>query len=367
MNERLGTTGARTPEDTAAAAAAALVARRPAATECVFLFFALGIAFIAQVVAFLTQVIVKCAVRGSLVSGGRFRKQLRIRFLVEVRSCLRDLFSIACRRGRRVDGGSKGLIVILIEIRPWRTLGGCFGFFDASTGLVGSAGAWEEQIGVVDCCVRFCLLVAFFLFGAPLGRIHETSGLLRFLRPGGSPFRARRAFRAGIGRRGFFSRDGIFAARLGRGSGLLIAARPARSTAAAAATTAASSRTVLGRTALADLFLVANRGFFFSGLGFGFRLFGQRFGFWEAIFQALFRRRRGTAAIAVGPAPAAAMVAALPFQVAVIGRLDVRDVQEAVAADAEIDECGLNAWLDVDDATLVDVADVALLARALDV
>ena len=56
-----------------------------------------------------------------------------------------------------------------------------------------------------------------------------------------------------------------------------------------------------------------------------------------------------------------------PFQVPVIGRIDVRDVQEAVAADAEIDERRLDARLDVDDAALVDVADVALVAGALDV
>ena len=48
-------------------------------------------------------------------------------------------------------------------------------------------------------------------------------------------------------------------------------------------------------------------------------------------------------------------------------RLDVADVQEAVAADAEIDEGRLDARLQVDDDALVDVADVAILPRALDV
>src|SRR5262249_25874911 len=67
------------------------------------------------------------------------------------------------------------------------------------------------------------------------------------------------------------------------------------------------------------------------------------------------------AAVAV-PAPVAALL-----QVPVIGRLDVGDVQEAVAADAEVDERGLDARLDVDDAPLVDVVDVALVAGALDV
>src|SRR5262249_19780121 len=54
-------------------------------------------------------------------------------------------------------------------------------------------------------------------------------------------------------------------------------------------------------------------------------------------------------------------------QVAVVRRLDVGDVQEAVAADAEVHERRLDARLDVDDAALVDVADVALVAGALDV
>ena len=48
-------------------------------------------------------------------------------------------------------------------------------------------------------------------------------------------------------------------------------------------------------------------------------------------------------------------------------RLDVADVQEAVAADAEIDERRLDARLQVDDHALVDVADVAVLARPLHV
>ena len=48
-------------------------------------------------------------------------------------------------------------------------------------------------------------------------------------------------------------------------------------------------------------------------------------------------------------------------------RLDVADVQEAVAAHAEIDEGRLDARLQVDDDPLVDVAHVAVLAGALDV
>ena len=42
-------------------------------------------------------------------------------------------------------------------------------------------------------------------------------------------------------------------------------------------------------------------------------------------------------------------------------RLDVADVEEAVASDAEVDERGLDARLQVDDDALVDVADVVVL------
>src|SRR5205085_8064538 len=70
-----------------------------------------------------------------------------------------------------------------------------------------------------------------------------------------------------------------------------------------------------------------------------------------------------TAAAAV----AAGALAAAALQVPVVGRLHVGDVQEAVAADAEDDERRLDARLDVDDAALVDVADVALVAGPLDV
>src|SRR5207249_11294589 len=69
--------------------------------------------------------------------------------------------------------------------------------------------------------------------------------------------------------------------------------------------------------------------------------------------------------VAVTVSPIA--VAAALLQVAVVGGLDIADVQKAVAADAEIDEGGLDARLDVDDAALVDVAHVALVAGALDV
>ncbi len=48
-------------------------------------------------------------------------------------------------------------------------------------------------------------------------------------------------------------------------------------------------------------------------------------------------------------------------------RLDVADVQKAVAADAEVDEGRLDARLEVDDLSLVDVADVVVLAGPFDV
>ncbi len=57
----------------------------------------------------------------------------------------------------------------------------------------------------------------------------------------------------------------------------------------------------------------------------------------------------------------------LLFQVFVVGGFHIGDVQEAVAPHAEIDEGGLNARLDIDDAPLVDVAHVAFSACALHV
>ena len=48
-------------------------------------------------------------------------------------------------------------------------------------------------------------------------------------------------------------------------------------------------------------------------------------------------------------------------------RLDVADVQEAVAAHAEIDECRLDARFQVDDHPFVDVADVIVLAGPFNV
>src|SRR5262249_40548295 len=67
------------------------------------------------------------------------------------------------------------------------------------------------------------------------------------------------------------------------------------------------------------------------------------------------------------PVAAATVVGTGRLQMAIIGRLYIRDVQETVAANAEIDKRGLDAGLDVDDPAFVDVADIALLAGTLDV
>src|SRR5690606_2371686 len=48
-------------------------------------------------------------------------------------------------------------------------------------------------------------------------------------------------------------------------------------------------------------------------------------------------------------------------------RLDVANVQKAVAAHAKVDEGGLDTWLQVDDRALVNVADVGILAGAFNV
>jgi hypothetical protein len=47
--------------------------------------------------------------------------------------------------------------------------------------------------------------------------------------------------------------------------------------------------------------------------------------------------------------------------------LDVRDVEEAIAADREIDESGLYGRFEIDDLALVDIPGVAFVARALDI
>ena len=48
-------------------------------------------------------------------------------------------------------------------------------------------------------------------------------------------------------------------------------------------------------------------------------------------------------------------------------RLHIADVEKSVAADAEIDEGGLDAGLQVDDPALIDIADVVIRAGAFDI
>ena len=95
-----------------------------------------------------------------------------------------------------------------------------------------------------------------------------------------------------------------------------------------------------------------------------------------AVLAARRRGRRGrhrsrSRALEVAAGVAAAVAGAedgvLVDLVAVVAGLDVGDVEEAVAADGEVDEGGLDGRLDVDDPALVDVAGVALQAGPLDV
>ena len=75
------------------------------------------------------------------------------------------------------------------------------------------------------------------------------------------------------------------------------------------------------------------------------------------------RRAAEIAAPARGRRRTVGIVAAL----AEVLRLDVADVQESVAAHAEIDERRLDAGFDVDDHPFVDVAHVIVLPAAFDV
>src|SRR5262249_6378911 len=80
-------------------------------------------------------------------------------------------------------------------------------------------------------------------------------------------------------------------------------------------------------------------------------------------------------AASAAPAPVVPIAATSPIaapiwiglQMPIICGFHVRNVQETIAADAEIDERRLDARLDVDNASFVDVADVTLVAGALDV
>ena len=59
--------------------------------------------------------------------------------------------------------------------------------------------------------------------------------------------------------------------------------------------------------------------------------------------------------------------AAAHVDMLVVNGIDVRHVQEAVSADAEIDEGRLNARLDVDDPPLINVVHITFLARSFDI
>jgi hypothetical protein len=75
---------------------------------------------------------------------------------------------------------------------------------------------------------------------------------------------------------------------------------------------------------------------------------------------------RVTAALTLARGGRLGQLGAGPTAFEVLG-FDVRDVQKPVAADREVDERGLDRWLEVDDSSLVDVPGVALVARSLDV
>src|SRR5262245_57709103 len=51
----------------------------------------------------------------------------------------------------------------------------------------------------------------------------------------------------------------------------------------------------------------------------------------------------------------------------VIGRINIRNVQETVSTDSKVNKGGLNAGFDIDDSSLVDIADVAFLTGSFDI
>jgi len=69
----------------------------------------------------------------------------------------------------------------------------------------------------------------------------------------------------------------------------------------------------------------------------------------------------------VGHPPHAHRFTRIEAALAEILRLYVADVQKAIAADAEIDERRLDAWLEIDDPPFVDIADVVVLAGPFDI
>src|SRR5205085_839576 len=76
---------------------------------------------------------------------------------------------------------------------------------------------------------------------------------------------------------------------------------------------------------------------------------------------------RATAATAAIVPTATSATGVTRGNVSVIGRVYVRDVQEAIAANAEVHKCGLDRRLDVDDSALIDVTDIAFLTGPLDI
>jgi len=88
---------------------------------------------------------------------------------------------------------------------------------------------------------------------------------------------------------------------------------------------------------------------------------------------AIRRPGRGTPVVVelVVAAARAVVAAGDPLRIeaglAEILRFDVADVQEPVAPHAEIDKGRLNARFQIDDNAFVDIADVTVLARALDI
>ena len=133
---------------------------------------------------------------------------------------------------------------------------------------------------------------------------------------------------------------------------------------------------VAGRTAIAVSIAIAARGRVglrcevarpVAGRTTGQRVRGRRAAAGIAASIPVAFPARVAAALAVAVARAAG--SARPGRRAAFEVLgfDVRDVEEAVAADREVDERSLDRRLEVDDASFVDVAGVALVAGSLDV
>jgi hypothetical protein len=76
----------------------------------------------------------------------------------------------------------------------------------------------------------------------------------------------------------------------------------------------------------------------------------------------------GLSAMAITPAAAAlAASGTVLLEVPIIGWFDIRDMEEAVAADAEIDKGSLDARFDIHDSAFVDIADVTFVTGAFNI